>query len=448
MLQPWKTEQNRGISTPPPPPPPWHSVFSKAIWRTERMLMWAESNLAYTPIPQQTYYAAVRVKGERLEGMGGGCGAAGGWEPAAGWRLSPSSVHQLPLTHTYEGTYPCVSTLYALTHSPSVPSVFPVWCQCSPLLHAGASCPLQICPAVWQCFLSPLLSLWWLSAVHVWPWCHVQPQWHLSFCSGFERRASWKLQNSSNLQPTGAERLWELQACGADVKHTVTEGRQSERQGYCQSLTAAQKLTKTYSTCHGEWEGGGRRNDFVVLMRMSSSFKSRPHSVKHLHTVSTLIKPWSKNSHPWERNCIYCVERTYSWFGSRWSDVGLSRQGDGNEHGRWSVGLMDTCAGPWALRRSPLLLLLLPLCHLSVSPMVSSHGLLLRYNRFHLPVKPPGRPRSGTKDSESQLRKEGRRDFSLQYKHISSLPSPPLKVPCQTKSKCCRVLFLFLSGIL
>lgn len=71
MLQPWKTEQNRGISTPPPPPPPWHSVFSKAIWRTERMLMWAESNLAYTLIPQQTYYAAVRVKGERLKGMGG-----------------------------------------------------------------------------------------------------------------------------------------------------------------------------------------------------------------------------------------------------------------------------------------------------------------------------------------------------------------------------------------
>lgn len=42
----------------------------------------------------------------------------------------------------------------------------------------------------------------------------------------------------------GAERLWEVQACGADVKHTVTEGRQSERQGYCQRLTAAQNWKK------------------------------------------------------------------------------------------------------------------------------------------------------------------------------------------------------------
>lgn len=37
----------------------------------------------------------------------------------------------------------------------------------------------------------------------------------------------------------GAERVQEVQACRADVKHTVTEVRQSKRQGYCQSLITA-----------------------------------------------------------------------------------------------------------------------------------------------------------------------------------------------------------------
>lgn len=60
---------------------------------------------------------------------------------------------------------------------------------------------------------------------------------------------------------------------------------------------------------------------------------------------------------------------------------------------------------------SPFPLLLL-LCHLSISPMVSSNGLLLHRNRFHLPIKPRGRARWGTKDSESMSRKkESRRIF-------------------------------------
>ena len=77
----------------------------------------------------------------------------------------------------------------------------------------------------------------------------------------------------------GAERLWEVQAWGADVKHTVTEGRQSERQGYCQSLTAAH--THTHSICHGGMERTKEgENYFVALMRLSLSFKTRPLSVE------------------------------------------------------------------------------------------------------------------------------------------------------------------------
>lgn len=57
-------------------------------------------------------------------------------------------------------------------------------------------------------------------------------------CYRCDCRASWSCDGK------GAERLWEVQAWGADVKHTVTEGRQSERQGYCQSLTAAQNWEK------------------------------------------------------------------------------------------------------------------------------------------------------------------------------------------------------------
>lgn len=172
-------------------------------------------------------------------------------------------------------------------------------------------------------------------------------------------------------------------------------------------------------------------NDIVVLKRRNSSFKIR---LQKCETSACWIKSnQALIKHLWESNCISWVKRPCSRFFSWGCDVGLSHQGDGNEHRRWSVGPIDTCASPWALPRSPLLLLFL--CHPSVSPMVSSHGLLLRYNRFHLPVKPPGRLRSGTKDSMSEREKKGRRDFSLQYKHISSLPSPPLKLPRQIKSK-------------
>lgn len=117
---------------------------------------------------------------------------------------------------------------------------------------------------------------------------------------------------------------------------------------------------------------------------------------------------WSKISHPWERNCIFFSREailliTFPVVRCR------------SEPSRWwkwaQAGPIDTCAGPWAFQRSLLLLLLLLLCHLSVSLMVSSHGLLLQHNRFHLPVKPPGRLRSVTKDSEREKVEEGRGEF-------------------------------------
>lgn len=67
--------------------------------------------------------------------------------------------------------------------------------------------------------------------------------------------------------------------------------------------------------------------------------------------------------------------------------------------------------------------LLLLLCHPFISSMVSSLGLLLQYNRFHLPVKPPGRPRSGTKDSERENEKRGQDFF---FTPIQTHPLPAL----------------------
>lgn len=52
---------------------------------------------------------------------------------------------------------------------------------------------------------------------------------------GWEQRLKWafryiyKLENSDE----SAEKLWEDQAWGADVKYTVTEGRQVVGRGYC-----------------------------------------------------------------------------------------------------------------------------------------------------------------------------------------------------------------------
>lgn len=163
--------------------PAWHSMLSKAIWRTERMLMRAENNLAY-PAPSTDVLCCCSGEGWEVRGerRGGGCGAAGE-VLASGWWLSPSSEHQLPLTHTHICWHSCVSTLYALTYSTSVPpelqsllsvfnkDFFPVWCQhYSLFFHAGASCLCQICPAVTVWHLpSPLHPLWCLTD------CSIQP---------------------------------------------------------------------------------------------------------------------------------------------------------------------------------------------------------------------------------------------------------------------------------
>lgn len=53
------------------PATPYGAVFSKAIWRTEKMLKSSKTALL-SLFPQQTHFAAVRVKGERLEEKGRG----------------------------------------------------------------------------------------------------------------------------------------------------------------------------------------------------------------------------------------------------------------------------------------------------------------------------------------------------------------------------------------
>lgn len=119
MLQPQKTEQNELYKTR------LHGTQCFQRQFGGQRGCWCEQKTTLpTPLPQQTYYAAVRVRGEgwevRGERRGGGCGAAGE-VLASGWWLSPSSEHQLPLTHTHICWHSCVSTLYALTYSTSVP---------------------------------------------------------------------------------------------------------------------------------------------------------------------------------------------------------------------------------------------------------------------------------------------------------------------------------------
>ena len=74
-----------------PPPSRSRSGFSKAIWRTERMLMRAESHLAN---PRSLNRRIMLLWGWRVRGQrwGGGCGAAGGGD-------LPLDVGSLPHPH-------------------------------------------------------------------------------------------------------------------------------------------------------------------------------------------------------------------------------------------------------------------------------------------------------------------------------------------------------------
>lgn len=95
----------------------------------------------------------------------------------------------------------------------------------------------------------------------------------------------------------------------------------------------------------------GREVNFLLQREQSSSFKI---SAKHLHAESILIKVWSKCDLTAALKEMHILGiRQYSWFLSWCFVVGLSRHFDGNEHGRWFSGPIDTCAGPWALQRSP-----------------------------------------------------------------------------------------------
>lgn len=71
-------------------------------------------------------------------------------------------------------------------------------------------------------------------------------------------RYIYKLANSDE----SAEKLWEDQAWGADVKYTVTEGRQVVGRGYCQGMTTPLNWDKHTAPARG-----------VVILKETSSFK-------------------------------------------------------------------------------------------------------------------------------------------------------------------------------
>lgn len=103
---------------------------------------------------------------------------------------------------------------------------------------------------------------------------------------------------------TSAERLWEAQTCGADVKHTVTEGRQSERQGYCQSLTAAQNWKKQHTAPATENEMMEERESILLFEEKEFIFQDQGLKCETSARRIKSNQTWSKTSHLWERNCI------------------------------------------------------------------------------------------------------------------------------------------------
>lgn len=167
------------------------------------------------------------------------------------------------------------------------------------------------------------------------------------------------------------------------------------------------------------WHGG--KKEMILSFHKERRSSPRPQSVKHLWDPSSLIKLWSNVSHLLERSCIFYKKGTYSSFLSWWFDVGRSCQG----WWKWTQALIRWPDQHMCWPVSALQTLPFPSFSFSViSPSLPWFPPTVYYytaNRFHLPIKPTGRARWGTKDSESMSRKkEGRRNFcSTQHKHIS-----------------------------
>lgn len=176
MLQPQKTEQNELYKTP------LHGTQCFQRQFGGQRGCWCEQKTTLpTPLPQQTYYAAVRVRGERWEARGRVWCCRGG---ACLWMMALSLIRApaAPDAHTHMLTFMRKHTLrinLLNLRPPELQSLlsvfnkdfFPVWCQhYSLFFHAGASCLCQICPAVTVWHLpSPLHPLWCLTD------CSIQP---------------------------------------------------------------------------------------------------------------------------------------------------------------------------------------------------------------------------------------------------------------------------------
>lgn len=171
--------------------------------------------------------------------------------------------------------------------------------------------------------------------------------------------------------------------------------------------------------------------------------------MKHLWDPSSLIKLWSNiSTSVGERSCIFYKKGdifliSFLVVRCRSELSGLMEMNTGADPlARSTHVLARECTAD-----SPFPLLLL-LCHLSISPMVSSNGLLLHCNRFHLPIKPSqGAEQDGEQKTVRAWAEGEQEDFFSLYNTNTSPPSAPL-VPRQNKPKCCRVTLLFLSNVL
>lgn len=241
----------------------------------------------------------------------------------------------------------------------------------------------QICPRVRVWHLTSVESFhWWLTCFKraracVWWRRNTEQVWflpQLKVAVCYVDRAPWRC---SCCWKGGRGRG------GADVKHTVNQGRQSSRllsepdipDGCYKLNTKKEKVL---------------RKDFVVSKEHRSSFKFRPQSDKHLQAESSLIKLQSEickkkcNYMFWGKENIFLVSFLGIWCRSelswwwKWAQALIHRP---DWHMCWPVS---------------------PLQPPFPSSLRLSHGLLLQRNRFHLPVKPPGRGRTGTKEQEQE----------------------------------------------
>lgn len=216
------------------------------------------------------------------------------------------------------------------------------------------------------------------------------------------------------------EMQWVLKGCKrckpvGQMLNTLWLRRDSKETGLLSEHDRCIKLKKKNRNCWWEWEVGREGSEFLASKRTKFIFQDKCETfTRWINSNQSVIEVWSYSCAKGDAYLGYQTVLLISFMVFRC----------GSEPSLWWKWARALILGPdrhvcWPVSAPKISLLLL--CHPFISSMVSSLGLLLQYNRFHLPVKPPGRLRSGTKDSESENEKRGQ-DF---FFHSNTNTSPP-----------------------